>query len=1190
MRKAIVLVLTLCLLLASVVPVSLIYADDNQSVEQRFKAFMRNKPLDNSYTAAEFAKDNRQLYTDIREYFKSLGIVESIETRDEGKLTLNYALAARKELIVYGRPSGATNKAGYKDNENTKWRFWGYTEEGAPYFNMEFPADASSSRPISERNWLKEPWNHTKELVFNDKKMLPEPNSLVGKSVQERAKMLEKMENHYSSSNPKATFVASMGEKFTIEDLVDIAYIEVAPTNFGPGQATLYHRVYDNYGACPSGYRKAKDYMSGNEVKCFDDWYETFYIPPEKSLFQSNNISVTGAHSDPNAISNPGEPLELKATIRLRLGLDRPESVRILVEFIRQDATIARKTITLSKTKASATVSTDWRFPASSEVVTVRATAVDSNDFKDSQFKESDPNDNEAKIIVAVNPAGMNPEGDDEGMLEIGSLSSMDSGVLSSFGGNPVFIEELAQAGGSPSRYSELSTEPVWSDTLGNPIGPKSFFAYDGSNTYMKLSSLASLSGAKVTTTYTFPERQTEIETILEDTHQHCTSLPDGGESCRTGYDYLTFYRLQSDESFYSQDLFKYEVTASKPPEINTFYVDAKGDLHLSAEAFGYPESTMKADLLFDFDANLSKLPKELQSLDNPKHPMGGYWRKHVLPEFQDTKAEGFIHPLTESDGAHVSEGETAKLQSKSGGEVVISQKKLLEMFAVSKQLDLFGKHEEYKAASGAEKHQLGKFTENGGGIEPDTVVFDASPKYITLYVTDKFGRFDHVTIRYTPVAEHDDKGQPEFAYFQGKSFTEHGAATRFEHASVYGKHSIPVGHDQSVHIHLTIPERVGYTEKPGFLATWATDFESMKAGAAVKIDIGGDDSVSPRAVRLDTEHGINSYASDGSINKLGLTYRQENTAFRQFDPKDFYNANLLKRETNKAGFTAFPRVLRAGQGVFVEGRLEVRAVLEGGTQAERVDRMVDFVESLFRQTGNDRFAVYGNSDEEIIIDAKANGADIPYRDLHDNRSGEARTTGGGVHEVELKSGAGALRQSIRALIENGYLYSQEIVIARDSNGSKSVGQTHFSFEVPVHLKPAEGRFGGGNRNTKDLLFGDPNQPDRMNIRAFLVHPNTQDGLYTLRLQGTANLVELHGEFAGKQLKLYSSLEPFLVKGSVFDDVWGEANTVTPRVEITPLPVPVEVVPAPTDPSTGGSSSGTSGEDSSGGDEWYWVE
>lgn len=1179
MRRRSVLLILIIALLASMLPLQPgPSAQAASTLEERFKAFMRDKSMDGSYTPEKFKQDNPELYREIKDYFQALGISESIHTRKAGTLPLNYPLAAKKEIVAYGKPFDATDKPGYREREDSRWRYWGYTQQGTAYFNHEFPPDVLTNRDIRNRNWHKRPWTRPEQLFFYDQTILPERTELTDAPLEERARWVEKLQNHYRSGE---TFIETMGGGFTAADLAELAYIQAKPSDYGPGFATLYHRVYKN-GACDDGYQVRYDYMSGRN-RCFKDYYEVFYIPPEHGLFEQNNILVTEAYSRPNAASEPGGPVTLHAAVRLTLGPDRKEPVDVRVQFLRRGEVLSTQHLLFDSNRTERQVSMNWQFPEQSEIITVRAEAVDPT------FEETNLQDNEAQMIVKVALFGMNPEGSDEGMFEVDDPSHIPRSLLESFGGNPVFIQELIRSGGGGSTYASLSEEPVWEDSLSNPIGPKSFFAYDGSNMYLKMSSLASLSGAKVTSRFLGLEHQTGFEQVLTGSHEHCSTYADGTESCYTGYEYTVRHLLQSDASFYSQEMFEYDVEVTKAPEILSFYVDEQGNLHLSAEAYGYPGTTLKADLIFDFHANASQLPEPLRSLDHAGRPSGGYWRKHVYPEYESLEAP-FIHPLTEADGVRLTRGETARLQGRSGGEAVIPQEKLLEMFQLSRQLDLFGKAEAYEAAAGAEKHELAKYVENGGGIQADTTVLDAAPRYLTLYVTDRFGRFDHMTIRYTPTAKHDGAGQPEFAYFQGKTFP---SAASFVHQTEYGSQTIPVGYDQSIHMDLTIPDVVD-GGKPGFLAAWSTDFESMKKGTALRIDLRDDEAVASRAVRLDLAHGLNQIGSDGSVPKSGAQIRQEDRVFRRFDPKDFSNVKLRVEETEKAGFAAFPRVLRAGQGVFVEGELEVRAILEGGTPSERKSRMADLIAGLFTRSGNKRFALYGKSDGTIIDRAKDDVGEVKYRDLDNNISGEERAPGGGVHEVELKGGAGGtLKQRIMNFMDEGTALTSSITIAEDSFGRKEAGRTEFHFKIPVHLKPAEGRFGGGNRNTKDLLFGDPSQPDRMDIRAFLVHPNVQDGLYTLRLEASADLSKISSDFAGEQLRLYSRLEPFLIRGTVFDDIWGDPLPQQPIV--TPIPAP-----APPGDGTGGGSENPGGgtdpgdPDGTGGDpgdeDWFWVE
>lgn len=1056
-------------------------AQSGSSLVERFQDFMKNKDLNGTYTAEDFERDNRQLKREIDEYFQSLGFLLS---RDgvAGEMKINYPLAAIKKVIVYGMPfddPGDAPKAG------NKHRYSGYTEDLTVFPNYDFPRDSKEVTPLLERKWIEEPWTKNIPRAEKTKWMNYETGDHADSANQDSHLEMspkEWLKSTVNKYNNNSNLLEDL--RWDVDKLYKHAVILSRPTEYSYGQIVLFHN------------------RDGTV------WYDDFLIPPLKSRY---NISLRGSSLTPNNKGPEGSPLKLHTEVELSAYNSEP--VRIKVWFRRLNGDIINsKEIELSREHPMEKVSIDWKRPGGGEKITVEAYAVNSSGQRDEKFQEAYEEDNVDYITLSA-PVDV-PDGPYEGFYPVSDLNKLRSQEdVRSYGGNPAFIQELSTGGKTVSSLSDLQSEPVWKDSKGNDIGPRSFFVNDGSRTYLKISSLASLSGAKLTSKLTAPAFKTEHKSEVTRTEQGaCVTETE----CETIYYVTETFRLQSMGSYYSQNLAEFEVEQSRAPQISKFAVDPQGNLRISASAFGFPAGGLKADLILDYEANKAKLPEGLRTLDNPANPQGGYWRKMVLPAFASEK-QPFIHELTSSDGAVITKGTEAKLKGGSSDELVISQEKLQQLFAYSEQLDLFRQSEAYQKAQGTEKHRLLKYME---GIGKDRPALSPGPHTLTLYVTDTFGRFDYITIRYSPVALHDGKAKPEFAYFQGK-----GAPTEFSHETANGRSGMNTYRDYAVHFDLTVPESIhksGTTlERPGFLAAWATDFPAMRTGSQYKVGMSKDTA---GALHAADTGDFNTFDADGSVKNVSdLVPANEAKVYSKFDPRDFYNPKLIQEEKNtSAQFKAFPRVIRSGQGLFTESSLEVRAVLEGPSEADNIRRMAELVSSVVE--GGSGLQLSGAKDEELITSVTGPGK---YGDLTNNLSEKNQ-------KLVLQAG------TVQSLIEASKPVTTSQTIIEDSRNRLQVQRTEFAFALPVWLEPAKGAFGGSNLNTKSYEW------TGRGYRGFMIHPNTKDGFYTMRVEGSADLSKLDPSFAGRKLSLYSRLEPLVVLGSVFQDMWVDTSPTAP--------------------------------------------
>lgn len=727
--------------------------------------------------------------------------------------------------------------------------------------------------------------------------------------------------------------------------------------------------------------------------------------------------------------------------------------------------------------------------------------------------------------------------------------------------GNPLYMSELLNQSGAFS-YPDLTEDTLktpkgkdWEDNFGNDFSQKdAFMSDDLGNLYLRLRAIAILTGAKVTKLTNPPERPGINPRIryLGRTETH----PCGNSTCTHEYYYNM---LESDYSYYNQNLLNYEIEASKFPEIKKFYVDPQGNLHISAEAFGYSGGTeIKGDLILDYEKNKDRLPDELRDLDNPSNIQGGYWRKMAFPDQYEDLDLPFLHSLGDKDGLADTNN---KLQSKGGGELVIPKERIMEIFKTQKQYDLYKKKVAYEKAGEGDKYDLYKYVAYGND-DPNSLAFESEPHTITLYVLDKFGRFDYLTIAYNPLTSHDGKYQPGLSWFHGSA--QDPDLPSFSHQSKDNKNldmTQDIGATYTLYLDTSIPDTIKTASgslRPTLLAAWASDFPSMDFGQKFKLNLKPvDGKTYPHSVDLEYKLGNNRFKDGKPVSNTALELPQEKQVYTSFDPNNFDDPKKTVVQPNTSQkFTSFPHVLRSGMGIAFESRVDVRAIIDGASEDANIDKMVDLLHDMTSRTDAGKSLILsGKKDDELLGLQNFNYTDkdgitrqITYRNLNNNLSGEA--AGGtpvamektwGDMKVEVKTDQADKKAFIRSLIENSSPKTSTTILGKDAYGELTAKRTVFNFEVPLRLELSRGKYGGNNTNSKDQTF------DGKNLRMYVPHVDSLDGLYTLRLQGTANVSKLNPKLkdsAGNpyELDLFSALQPFVIFGSIHDNFWNDTT------------------------------------------------
>ncbi|MEO2202462.1 hypothetical protein ABGV42_01745 [Paenibacillus pabuli] len=771
-----------------------------------------------------------------------------------------------------------------------------------------------------------------------------------------------------------------------------------------------------------------------------------------------------------------------------------------------------------------------------------------------------------------------------------GVKSTLKSQKYSALNTNPQFIVDSLSAqyqnnffkGGSYENsilYSKLSTKQI--APFAKDITPQDFFyEFNGltsTPSFLKLDYVAQLSGANVKTTEQDIKRNEDLKGVRDSDwyYRYCVRWSSDGKGnsycAEYKYYYKKFFSFEKDESYYQNDkLLTTEYTSADKPAIKRFYQDGNGDVVIQFTAEGYNSAGVSADLLYNYNSNKAKLPSTIQDLDKPSNPNGGYWRKLVFDGFDSAISSNYkvggSQPFIQSLGSASKSGNglqklsVTDLKLPSGvtkddknNRIVIPKDKVQEWFKLNETLNLGSVKNAHKTGSAVARYEASKYTTTDKAGYND---LDSAAKTLTLYVADQYGRFDWLTLNYMPNGSKDGNKSPDFVYHQGNDYNEGPGS--FTHTDPNGNgNNLNYGHNTAVQIDVTRPDFMS-NNKPSLLAVWENDNESIRYGYGTNLAAVAALDYLPFKFKTSSMSKLynngpaysSPVKSDGSLSRTNnLKVDAWNANYKRFDPVKWLASGTFTKigVQSNSYYKDFPQVIRAGRGVFFESQITIRAVLEGETETENVTAMKNFVGDIFNN-----YKLTGEKDATLMSSNRT------YRNLNNNVSGEAAggtsaKFNGTYGSMKLEySGSGTVSN---AVANSGYT-STKVNAYEDANGKKQIVRTVFTIKLPVRLASATGKFGGQTSSKNNAVTG----------RQFLIHPNTQDGVYTLRTEGSGNLAKLG--LTGK-INFFSALDPLIVYGSIFDNYEESQSTVEIKPSTPSSGGNGSTPPKATDPNTG---------------------
>lgn len=237
---------------------------------------------------------------------------QEVNVRGSGSQPLNRDIFLNRLALVYG-----TGPKDVPDNEyggNGQYRYLGYTADGSKYFNIDFPADQVDTFDVSARNWIIRPWENPEDIKnsFKPMKTTYMDTNIYSKATQ--TKWLNQIQDKYVESgqvtNKSGTARGNFDPSWPGSKLVDYAVIQQPPSEFGPGQVTMWHRGSSS------------------------DWYDSFLLNPYKNyealLIQYwDDLAVSARwYQQPNGTEWPNEgnaqPPETPVTLYANVTADMP--------------------------------------------------------------------------------------------------------------------------------------------------------------------------------------------------------------------------------------------------------------------------------------------------------------------------------------------------------------------------------------------------------------------------------------------------------------------------------------------------------------------------------------------------------------------------------------------------------------------------------------------------------------------------------------------------------------------------------------------------------------------------------------------------------------------------------------------------------------------------------------------------